>query len=186
MFIYILNLLNDGVKKENRHEFSNIEIINDAKYISALAGIKKNCDFKNFSDKILDIFQLLNKYNVTARNSIEILNKLILNENNSWVLENVDNKNTKSKPEFVLSSIINNILEESKINEDYIKVNSKSVRKDNIKKIEDYYVKFRESKGIASESMHKRISIRNEEKVYELSEKFKTAGYYIVNESRVL
>ena len=88
MFIYILNLLNDGLKKKNNiYERSAFEIINDTMYISELACIKKSFNFKNINDKIIDIFKILNKYNLTYKDSIGILNKLIRNKNNSWILE---------------------------------------------------------------------------------------------------
>ena len=101
MFIYILNLLNDGLKKKNNiYERSDFEIINDTRYISQLAGIKKSFDFKNINDKIIDIFEILNKYNLTNQDSIGILNKLIKNNNNSWILEyfyNGDNNIKKNQ-----------------------------------------------------------------------------------------
>ena len=110
MFIYILNFLNDGLKKKNCiYECSDFEIIKDTWYISQLAGIKKSFDFKNINDKIIDIFEILNKYNLTSKDSIGIFNKLIKNNNNSWILEYFYNGH--EEPELVLSSIINNILE---------------------------------------------------------------------------
>lgn len=173
MFIYILNLLNDGIKKQNKYKFSNVEIIKDAKYISTLAGVKKSLDFENFSNKIIEIFELLNKYNLTAKDSVEILNKLILNENNSWILETVSNKNyenIKNKPKFVLSSAINNMLEKSKFKENHIKTNYKRLETNNIEKIEDYYVKIKHSKLLTRAYVCNKILIRNKEKIYELAE----------------
>jgi len=61
----------------------------------------------------MDIFEVLNKYNVPNQDSIGILNKLIKNNNNIWILEhfyNVDN-NIKEESELVLNSIIKNTLE---------------------------------------------------------------------------
>ena len=114
MFIYILNFLNDGLKKNtNICERSDFEIINDTWYISQLAGIKKNFDIKNITEKIIDIFEVLNKYNLTNQDSIEILNKLIKTKNNSWILEHFYNGDEiiKEESEIVLSSIINNTWE---------------------------------------------------------------------------
>lgn len=119
MFLYILNILHDGLNKKNNvyDERSAFEIINDTMYISQLAGIKKTSDFKSINDKIIDIFEILNKYNLTGKDSLGILNKLIKNKNNSWIVENMYNDNFNNKKEgseLVLSSIINNILEKSK------------------------------------------------------------------------
>ncbi|BCZ46375.1 hypothetical protein psyc5s11_24420 [Clostridium gelidum] len=114
MFIYILNLLNDSLKKKSTiNERSDFEIINDTWYISQLAGIKKNFDIKNITEKIIDTFEVLNKYNLTNQDSIGILNKLIKTKNNSWILEYFYNGDNilKEESEIVLSSIINNTYE---------------------------------------------------------------------------
>ena len=114
MFIYVLNLLNDSLKKKkNINECSDYEIINDTWYISQLAGIKKNLEIKNITEKIIDIFEVINKYNLTNQDSIEILNKLIKTKNNSWILEHFYNGDEiiKEESEIVLSSIINNTWE---------------------------------------------------------------------------
>lgn len=120
MFIYILNLLNDGLKnKNNTYERSACEIINDTKYISELAGIRKNLDLKNINDKLMNIFQLFYKYNLTAMDSMEILNKLINNNRNSWLLEylyNCDINNGKDAIKLPLNSIMRNVLEKDKRN----------------------------------------------------------------------
>jgi hypothetical protein len=114
MFLYILNLLNDGLKKKkNLCECSNFEIINDTHYISQLAGIKRNFDIKIIAEKIVDIFEVLSRYNLTVQDSVSVFNKLLKNNNNLWILEcfyNGDN-NIKEEPESVLNSIVINIIE---------------------------------------------------------------------------
>jgi len=115
VFIYILNFLYDGLKKKNKiHEDVYFDIVNDTKYISQLAVIKKSFDFKKINNRIIDIFEILNKYNLNNEDSIVIINKLIKNNNNSWILENFyDSKDS----ELILSSIINNVINKNELRE---------------------------------------------------------------------
>ncbi|OOM81994.1 hypothetical protein CLPUN_06580 [Clostridium puniceum] len=116
MFIYILNLLNDSLKKKkNIYEREQLkrEIINDTWYISEFGGIKKNFDIKIVTDKIKNIFEVLGKYNLTKQDSIGVLKKIIRNKNNIWILEYFYNgdDNIDDELEFVLNSIISNMFE---------------------------------------------------------------------------
>lgn len=116
MFIYILNLLNDNLRKKKNsceREQLNVQIISDTRYISQFAGIKRNFDIKIIKDKIMDIFEVLNKYNLNREDIIGILNKLIKNNNNMWILEYfyTGDKNIKDESEVVLNSIITNMFE---------------------------------------------------------------------------
>lgn len=114
MFIYILNLLNDGLKKKrNVCERSSFKIINDTHYISELAGIQRNFDIKIITDKIMDIFDILISYNLTRQDIVGVFHKLIKNNNNSWILEYFYNGDTniKEQSEGILNSIIVNIVE---------------------------------------------------------------------------
>lgn len=114
MFIYILNLLNDGLKKKKSVcERSSFQIINDTHYISHLAGIKQSFDIKIITDKIMDIFDVLISYNLTRQDIVGVFHKLIKNNHNSWILEYFyDGENSiKEQSESILSSIIVNIVE---------------------------------------------------------------------------
>jgi len=116
VFIYILNLLNDSLKKKKNiceSEQLNVQIIKDTWYISEFAGIKKNFDIKIITDKIRDVFEVLSKYSLTRQDSIGVLKKLIKNKNNIWILEYFYNgyNNINDESEFVLNSIINNMFE---------------------------------------------------------------------------
>lgn len=145
MFLYILNLLNDGLRKKNdTDEGSALEIINDTIYISQLAGIKKSLNFENINDKIVNIFEILDKYNLTTKDSIGILNKLIINNNNSWITEKLynSNNNKKNELESFLNATINMILEKSKKGGEYMKINHLAIWANNIEKMKEYYVKF--------------------------------------------
>ena len=119
MFIYILNFLYDGLKKKNNSkENSDFEIIKDTRYISQLAGIQKSFDFKNINDRIIDVFEVLNKYNLTRQDSIGIINKLINNNNNLWILEKF--KYANEETELALSSIINNAINKTRFRDAYL------------------------------------------------------------------
>lgn len=114
MFIYILNLLNDGLKKKrNGCERSSLQIINDTHYISHLAGIKKSFDIKLITDNIMDIFDVLISYNLTRQDIVGVFHKLIKNKNNSWIFEYFYNgeNNIKEQSESIFNSIIFNIVE---------------------------------------------------------------------------
>ncbi|MFT8349992.1 hypothetical protein [Clostridium saccharoperbutylacetonicum] len=114
MFFYILNLLNDALKKNKIDNLPAFEIINDTTYIAKLAGIKRNFDFKCFNDKIITIFRLFSKYKLTLKESIDILDKLIINEKNSWILKNIygdvyiyEKEKSRLDLRFLISHILN-------------------------------------------------------------------------------
>lgn len=125
MFIYILNLLNDSLKKNKIYSLPAFEIINDTTYISKLAGIKRNFDFNSFSDNVIDIFKVFGKYKLTLTDGLGILNKLILNNNNSWILDNIRKEfciDSIDELELNLDSLINSILLKYKIGEGWGKI----------------------------------------------------------------
>jgi hypothetical protein len=86
----MVNFLNDGLKAKNKDcEISTSEVIKDTLYVMELAGIKKSFDFKEICEKISNIFEILQKYDLAANDIINILSKLINNKNNSWILEKI-------------------------------------------------------------------------------------------------
>ncbi|WP_459476700.1 hypothetical protein [Clostridium saccharoperbutylacetonicum] len=120
MFFYILNLLNDALKKNKIDNLPAFEVIDDTTNIAKLAGIKRNFDFKCFNDKIITIFRLFSKYKLTLTESIDILDKLIINEKNSWILKNIYGDvyiYEKEKARLDLIFLINHILNRYKITE---------------------------------------------------------------------
>jgi len=122
VFIYIVNFLYDGLKKKsNTQEHLDFEIIKDTRYISQLAGIQKSFDFRNINDRIIDIFEILNKYNLTRQDSIGIINKLINNNNNLWIVEKF--KYANEEAELALSLIINNAINRNRLRDTCITAN---------------------------------------------------------------
>ena len=146
MFIYILNLLHDGLrKKNNKNECSACEIINDTRYISQLAGINKSYSFKKIYDKVINLFEVFSKYNLTAKDSMEILQKLIQNNNNAWLLENIYKSyfiDINDESELAYRSIIKDIIENIGKGEEYMRINHLALWVNNLEIMKDYYVKF--------------------------------------------
>ncbi|NRY62834.1 hypothetical protein [Clostridium beijerinckii] len=106
MFIYILNILNDGARKNKINELSNSEIINDTDYISRLANIKRGSDIKSFNSKIEDIIAILDKYKLNRNDRIELLSKFIVYSDYNWIIENAhDNFYIKRKEKVIIDSI---------------------------------------------------------------------------------
>lgn len=89
MFIYILNILNDNNRINNISKYSSLEIINDTNYISQLGGIRKDLDNASISDRLRAIFKIFDKYNLSSNDNICIMNKLIMNKQNLWILEKI-------------------------------------------------------------------------------------------------
>ncbi|WP_242832598.1 hypothetical protein [Clostridium saccharoperbutylacetonicum] len=113
-------MLNDALKKNKIDNLPAFEVIDDTTNIAKLAGIKRNFDFKCFNDKIITIFRLFSKYKLTLTDSIDILDKLIINEKNSWILKNIYGDvyiYEKEKSRLDLIFLINHILNRYKIME---------------------------------------------------------------------
>lgn len=151
MFIYILNLLHDGLrKKNNKNDCSACEVINDTRYISQFAGINKSYSFKKIYDKVINIFEVFNKYDLNAKDSMDILQKIISNNNNSWILENIYSSyfvNSNDESELAYRSIIKDILENTGKGEEYMRINHLALWVNNLENMKDYYVKFFEGKA---------------------------------------
>lgn len=131
VFIYILNLLNDGVRKDKCiSENLALEIINDTRYIIELGGIKKGAEFKLISERLGYIVELLFKYNLTFKESMCILKKILYNKKNIWILEsfyNIDYRSRLDISNLTLYSIISEILQKVKLGHDELKVNYMAV-----------------------------------------------------------
>ncbi len=106
MFIYILNILNDGARKNKIDGLSNIEIINDTDCISRLANIKRDSDLKSFNSKIGDVIAILDKYKLNRNDKIELLSKFVADNDYNWILEGIhDNFYIKKREKVVMDSI---------------------------------------------------------------------------------
>jgi hypothetical protein len=106
VFLYVLNLLNDGSKK-NIYKRSSSEIVNDTKYITKLAEINRTLELEIVNHRIIDIFQVLYRYNLNQEESIMIINKLFNNANNSWILDKKNIEKNYRKINKLSNRIIN-------------------------------------------------------------------------------
>ena len=144
MFIYILNILNDGARKNKINRLSNIEIINDTDYISRLANIKRGFDLKSLNSKIGDIIAILDKYKLNRSDKVELLSKLIVNNNYNWIIKDIyDDFYIKKKENVIIDSVsmLENMLMKAKVNE-YTIVDNKDLWTNNIEETREYSVKY--------------------------------------------
>ncbi len=114
MFIYILNILNDSLRKnEHANNILPLEVLKDAKYIVELGGIDKGLDFKIISNRLNNIVELLWKYNLSFRETMNTLSKLLNNKKYMWILEDFNTSSVYSS-NIIFSSVINEILQKAR------------------------------------------------------------------------
>lgn len=98
MIIYILNILHNSVNmkfSENEASLLGYTLMNDARYISCFAGIKKFNSIPEINAKLINFFEIIKKYRVSANDTFNILEEVIGNNNNRWIIEEVYNYNGK-------------------------------------------------------------------------------------------
>lgn len=119
MYIYILNLLNDSIRnKEEKNKYLALEIINDTKYITELGGINKKLDSKMINDNLNNVVELLCKYNLSFKETMSTLNKLLVNKGNMWILEYFYKSDFNIRIDssyLTLSCVISEILQKARI-----------------------------------------------------------------------
>ena len=96
MIIYIMNILHNSVNLAfNHQEISLIghTLMNDARYISSFARIKKNNDISEINMKLANFFELIKKYKISLKDTFDIFEKVIGNQNNKWIINEVYNYN---------------------------------------------------------------------------------------------
>ncbi len=114
MFIYILNILNDSLRRnEHDNNILPLEVLKDAKYIVELGGIDKGLDFKIISNRLNNIVELLWKYNLSFRETMNTLSKLLNNKKYMWILEYFNTSSVYSS-NIIFSSVINEILQKAR------------------------------------------------------------------------
>nr|WP_312291712.1 hypothetical protein [Clostridium chromiireducens] len=205
MFIYILNLLNDGLNKikESNCERSTSEIINDTKYISQLACIKKGLDFVEVNARIAEVIQILSKYNLTGGEKLDILGKLVKNKSNNWIFEKLNSKmSLEENSEFNLYTLINNVTPFENRADNIFNIGIEENAVDNNRCLPSYLNDFRAGANLKlinkkynnpkenknSTDVYSRIvsSNRGQEKLYDLTKRIRQARYEKDKETRII
>ena len=114
MIIYILNILHKSINmKFNKNEMSLLgyTLMNDARYISSFADIKKSNSVSDINDKLTNFFEIIKKYRISLTDTFNILEEVIGNNNNRWIIEEVYNFNGKyNMNELLLSKYVGEII----------------------------------------------------------------------------
>ena len=136
MIIYILNILHKSISmKLNKNETVPIgyTIMNDARYISCFAEIKKNNSILDINNKLTNFFEIMKKYRLSVTDTFNILEKVIGNNNNRWIIEEVYNYNGMyNVDELLLSKYVGEIIycnKEENINLDNIYKSTNNMRR---------------------------------------------------------
>lgn len=111
MVLYVLNLLHDNLKNNMKVcGQSNIGYapMQDAGYIASFAGIKENTSIDIINSSLMNIFEILKKYNVSILDTLDILDIMLGNPYNSWIVDKYYTNNNNE--ELVLTSIVNDII----------------------------------------------------------------------------
>lgn len=113
MVIYVLNLLNDSLKKikrKNENPQCGSVLINDARYISRFADIKRSNNMDEINDKIANIVEIIKKYRVSVIDTLNIFEHIIGNKNNIWLIDRIYNGEGNNINECLLSKYIGEII----------------------------------------------------------------------------
>lgn len=136
MIIYILNILHKSINmKFNKNEMSLLgyTLMNDARYISSFADIKKSDSVSDINDKLTNFFEIIKKYRISLTDTFNILEEVIGNNNNRWIIEEVYNFNGKyNMNELLLSKYVGEIIycnEEKNIDLDSIYKHAPNLRR---------------------------------------------------------
>ena len=113
MIIYILNMLHKNISKMETMPITQY-LMNDAGYISRFAEIKKNNTITEINRKLYNFFSIIEKYKVSVNDTFKILELIIGNINNKWIIDEVYNYNGKYNiNDLQLSRYVGNLLYES-------------------------------------------------------------------------
>ncbi|APF23523.1 MULTISPECIES: hypothetical protein [Clostridium] len=117
MIIYILNILHKSIQKkldknkESIDETVSSELMSDAQYVSYFGEIKKSNSISEINSKLTKFFEIIKKHRVSVNDTFNILEEVIGNDTNRWIIEEVYNYNGKYNiNDLYLSKFVGEIL----------------------------------------------------------------------------
>lgn len=117
MIIYILNILHKSIQKkldknkESIDETVSSELMSDAQYVSYFGEIKKSNSISEINSKLTKFFEIIKKHRVSVNDTFSILEEVIGNDKNRWIIEEVYNYNGKYNiNDLYLSKFVGEIL----------------------------------------------------------------------------
>lgn len=117
MIIYILNILHKSIQKkldknkEYIDETVSSELMSDAQYVSYFGEIKKSNSISEINSKLTKFFEIIKKHRVSVNDTFNILEEVIGNDTNRWIIEEVYNYNGKYNiNDLYLSKFVGEIL----------------------------------------------------------------------------
>ena len=119
--IYVLNMFHKSINKKSKKNelpLSGQILINDAKYISYFANIKKSNSISEINKKLTNFFEVIKKYKMSVSDTFKILEEVIGSKDNKWIIDEVYNYDGKYKiNDLVLSKYVGEILYSDRFNE---------------------------------------------------------------------
>lgn len=117
MIIYILNILHKSIQKkldknkESIDKTVSSELMSDAQYVSYFGEIKKSNSISEINSKLTKFFEIIKKHRVSVNDTFNILEEVIGNDTNRWIIEEVYNYNGKYNiNDLYLSKFVGEIL----------------------------------------------------------------------------
>lgn len=117
MIIYILNILHKSIQKKldkNKESIDKTvsnELMSDAQYVSYFGEIKKSNSISEINSKLTKFFEIIKKHRVSVNDTFNILEEVIGNDTNRWIIEEVYNYNGKYNiNDLYLSKFVGEIL----------------------------------------------------------------------------
>lgn len=117
MILYVVNLLYDNLKKKKDiSNNDNLEslIIDDAKYIAEFAGIKKNTSMININNGLMNILNIIKKYEISTADTLDILDIILGSKNNNWIIRRCFEESLDDNKGIVLTNIVNDVIKRDK------------------------------------------------------------------------